>query len=460
MRYAKSTLTVSLVAGATVMTWPAIYNGFPLIFPDSMSYLEDGARVARAVFLRELSHYYGGRSFIYGLGILPFHWKINPWPIVGLHAALTAYVLWLVVRSFELSLPKYLALVIVLSATTGLGWFVSYVMPDILGPLLYLVIYLIMFSWQSLSRAERVFVLTLGAWAVASHSTHIVLGIGVGGLGAILMMFQRKNTAQVIRATARTAAIIALGAAANVAIHAYLYGKPSLTGPRAPFLLARLIADGPGRWYLQNHCAELRLAICEHVNDLPHDVATFLWAPKAIWRNASLPKQERLRDEEAIIVVGVLKTYPKEELEISLRHFWHQLLTFGLWNYYPDPYILEVFDDVLPPHAKLQYLRSRQAMTALHENVFTLIQAWTVVLSIFMVIGLGSIMFMDARYRDRKLIGLAAIIIFSVITNAAVTGILSNVEDRYQSRVIWLLPLLAALMLLVYVKHEDSAKPP
>jgi hypothetical protein len=46
-------------------------------------------------------------------------------------------------------------------------------------------------------------------------------------------------------------------------------------------------------------------------------------------------------------------------------------------------------------------------------------------------------------------VGLATIIIVAVIGNAAVTGALSNVEDRYQSRVIWLVPLLAGVLALV-----------
>jgi hypothetical protein len=71
------------------MTWPALYNGYPLLFPDSMSYLEDGRLVARAVFLHKFSADYGGRPFIYCLGILPLHRNVSPWPIVALNALLT-----------------------------------------------------------------------------------------------------------------------------------------------------------------------------------------------------------------------------------------------------------------------------------------------------------------------------------------------------------------------------------
>jgi hypothetical protein len=59
--------------GALFLAWPAFYNGFPLLYPDSMTYLDDGRIVARAIFLHQFSSYYGMRSFFYSLGILPFH---------------------------------------------------------------------------------------------------------------------------------------------------------------------------------------------------------------------------------------------------------------------------------------------------------------------------------------------------------------------------------------------------
>ena len=102
--------------------WPAFYNRYPLLYPDSVTYLQNGSPVARALFLHQLSHYYGMRSFIYSLGILPFHWNATLWPVMALQALLTAYVIWLVVRSI---LPHrtvfwYVALTAFLSLLTGL----------------------------------------------------------------------------------------------------------------------------------------------------------------------------------------------------------------------------------------------------------------------------------------------------------------------------------------------------
>src|ERR1035437_10394521 len=91
----------AVLLGALMLAWPAFLNGFPLIYPDSMTYLLDGRVVARALFLRQFTDYYGVRSFFYSLGILPFHWNISPWPVVALHCLLVAWIVSLLARTFQ-----------------------------------------------------------------------------------------------------------------------------------------------------------------------------------------------------------------------------------------------------------------------------------------------------------------------------------------------------------------------
>jgi hypothetical protein len=58
------------------------------------------------------------------------------------------------------------------------------------------------------------------------------------------------------------------------------------------------------------------------------------------------------------------------------------------------------------------------------------------------------------RRRPPRLIGLSVVIVSMVIANGFVTGILSMVEDRFQSRVIWSLPLLAGVFVLEWLDHR------
>ena len=449
--------SVSIMAGALLMAWPAFYNGYPLLYPDSMSYLEDGRLVARALFLRRFSADYGGRSFIYCLGILPLHWNVTPWPIVGLNALLTAYVIWLIVRSIlpGSTITGYFALVIPLSVVTGLGWFVSLIMPDIYGPVLYLSIYLLVFASDALSRAEYLLVVLIACWSVASHVTHLMLAAGLCVVLTLPLLLRRRSARPRLRAIGVVALIVVIAAATHMALHAYLYGEPSLNGKRAPFLMARVLIDGPGREYLRQHCGDAKLVICGYLNQLPTDTNDFLWKLDGIWQTASPATKEELRREEMPLVLATLRAFPREELSISAAHFWEQLMTFGLWDYGPNRWVEQMFDKVLPG-ARSRYLRTRQARRALPDEFSSSAQEWTVVASLVL---LGALAPFVLRRRPARLMGLTAVVIFVLIANAFVTGVFASVEDRYESRVIWLLPLLAILCALASLDHHGSMQP-
>ena len=182
----------------------------------------------------------------------------------------------------------------------------------------------------------------------------------------------------------------------------------------------------------------------------------FLWSARGIWQSASLAQQDRIRKEETRIVLGTLRAYPREELVVSAGHFWRQLHAFGLWDYDPNPWILAMVDTVLPG-GRPQYLRSRQARETLHEDVFTSVQDWTVLLSLVVIACWGLLL---RQKWSPRVIWLATIIGFVVVVNAAVTGVLANVEDRYQARVIWLVPLLAAVLVLTWIDERRRTRSP
>ena len=251
----------SVVAGALLMMWPAFLNGYPLLYPDSMSYLGDGRPLARMLLLHGPKGYSAMRSEFYSLGILLFHWNVTAWPIAALHALLASYVLWLVVRSLAVRRIElqFLAIVGLLSLTTSLGWYACFIMPDILGPVLYLSIYLLVFARETLSARERWAVSAIAWWAMAAHSTHLMLAAGVCVLLGLLLLLRWPPMRACGRGVAWMAAIVVLTASAQMALNGTLYGKPSLNGNRMPYLTARIVADGPGRWYLQRHCQRVAM---------------------------------------------------------------------------------------------------------------------------------------------------------------------------------------------------------
>jgi hypothetical protein len=435
----------AVLLGALLMTWPALFNGFPLLYPDSMTYLGDGPVVARAIFLHQTASYYGMRSFFYSLGILPLHWNVTAWPVVAFQAILMAYVLWLVVRSIlpRRTVAGYLILIAVLSVMTSLSWYVSLVMPDILGPALYLTFYLLAFARESLSRGERLSIDAIACWAVTSHATHMVLGVGLWLFLALVMMIQRQTKRQIVAAVGEMAILLAIAAAAQLTLHGYLYGTPSLNGERPPYLTARLVADGTGRKYLEQHCATEKWTLCDRLQNLVGDADHFLWDPDGGWGGASVDEQREMRREEMPFVLATIRAYPSEQFARSASAFWQQLKTFGIEDLDPSNWVADQFDEVLPG-AKSNYLSSRQAQNALHIEGFTAFQIWVVRSSPVLLIAFLPVVW---GRTSQRLLGLGVVIVTIVIANAFVTGTMSMVDERYGSRVIWLVPFWVGLAL-------------
>jgi len=474
-------------AGALSLTWPAIYNRYPLLYPDSISYLDDGRAVARALFLRQFSEHYGMRSLLYSLGILPFHWNGNPWPVVALQAMLAAYVIWLVLRSVLAApvesadgaqtgdtrvgavrshiVPQYLALMAAVSALTSVAWFASLVMPDVLGPLLYLCLYLLAFACETLSWRERAAVGVIAWWCATSHATHVVIAGGLCVLYWLVVLWRARPGAQLasgaavgarLRGTGSATLVVLVALASQFGLNAYLNRTFSLNAESPPYVLARVLADGPGRWYLQEHCGAQeprRFALCDYSAGIfanGDNGDEFLWGPSGVWETAPDEARAQIRREQREFIWAALREYPRAQISISLSNFWRQLGVFGVYIVDANEWMQSQIETVLPGQSAT-YSNSLEAHNALPLDFFSdLLQMWTIVGSL----GVIAIAGFAAAWRRRVPGGLrpgalGVTIISTVLANAFVTGVFSNVEDRYQSRVVWLIPLLAGILLLV-----------
>src|SRR5215472_5779672 len=138
---------VSLLLGFAFLTFLflaiALWNRFPLVFYDTGGYLAEGLEGA---FLPERSPVYSLLLYLTGGGT-------SLWPIVILHAAMTAYLVALTARAEveRLSLGQLMATGAILMLATGIGWYVGQVEPDCMTALVVLGAYLLIFRTASLS---------------------------------------------------------------------------------------------------------------------------------------------------------------------------------------------------------------------------------------------------------------------------------------------------------------------
>jgi hypothetical protein len=154
------------------------------------------------------------------------------------------------------------------------------------------------------------------------------------------------------------------------------------------------------------------------------------------------------------LVLATICAYPLQQLSRSAANFRDQFLHFGPYGFNANDWMLGQFDETLP-RARSSYLGSRQAHDALPLDLFTEIQWWTIIASLAAIALL--IPFLWRRHSPR-LAGLCLVVVATVVANALVTGVLSVVDDRYQCRVIWLVPLLAAIFFLDWLQQRETAR--
>lgn len=441
----KRLISAALCAlAALCLIWPALLNGYPLLFPDTVSYIAEGRPICYALF-----HAHAPvtimRSAIYPLLILPFHLNRNPWPILLLHTAIVAYTVYLTTRSIVARHAlNRTALILAVLGLTSLSWYIVLLMPDVLGGPLYLALYLFTFARETLSRHEQILLAAIAILCATSHSTHLALT----ALLCVVVWLYAAISKSRPTVFALHYLVLLLAGIAQVAVYTRLANKLVLAPPHPPYLEARILADGPGATYLRTHCPQPALpALCAHLGNLPPDDDQFLWASDGIWSNASPGEQTELLHEEWPLLRATVLTYPGQQLSLSLHNFFAQLVGFGLDNFDNNDYMQHHLDDALP-RASAVYAGTLQSRSAVPCRIPTLIGNLLVVLAL---ISIG----FTWRAASPRLRSLTLTILLVVLANAALTGIASEVDSRYQARIIWLLPLTALLALF---ERRDRAQ--
>ncbi|MDR3529697.1 MAG: hypothetical protein P4L90_03925, partial [Rhodopila sp.] len=218
-------------AAAAFLLWPALWNGYPIVFADTGTYLSQAI------------HLYAGwdRPVFYSLFMLPLHAMVTLWPVVIVQALLATWVLWLVSRVLVPGLSGiwFVVGVAVLSVVSWLPWIASELMPDLFTPLLVLVLCLLAWVPERLSPREQAVLVALSAFMIASQQSSLPLACV---LVAVLGVLGRFDHAPSIVAGARPIPVRQTGRRSNVRPAALSPSSwPGVSRPSTP---DRWCADG------------------------------------------------------------------------------------------------------------------------------------------------------------------------------------------------------------------------
>ena len=433
--------TVIPMIMAAIILLPAMWNGFPFVFPDTGGYLVPPFT----------GHLQLGRSALYG-AFLAAGSSLDFWPNIVAQALLTAWIVSVLMRTERFKRPATaVAVIAALCVCTSLPWYAGQLQPDVFLPLSVLAFYLIVFAPSKLHTWEIVTLAAVVAFSIALHMS----------IFALLVLLFVFNVA--IWAAARIIALprprlvfaaisIAAGVALAILSNSVIAGVPTLTPGGSFFLFGRLVEDGFVKTYLDQNCPSAQLSLCKYRDSLPTGSDYWLWGRASPlvklggWR-AFAPEGER-------IVIGSLLQQPGAHAVAVLKDTLAQLLTVATGEGFDskDNLNTELTLKEYAPRTLLRYSAAAQQHNAINFGAINLLH---IPLALGATLLLPFVVaFCWLRQTVTATLGLTVCV--ALLANAAVSATFSGIHDRYQSRIasIALLAVVLACLDLLRVHRR------
>ena len=304
-------IALALTVATALLLAPAIWNGFPLVYYDSVDYLQ-------LPFIWQMPIY---RTAGYALVTILGRLAHSLWAVPLLQSALVAYVLYEALRRFQPRAPEtaLVAVAGLLLLTSGLPWFTSEIMPDAFTGIVVLAFAILVCDEGLLGSARRAGLTAILALAIAVHTSHAAL---TGGLLLSLLLVSLAAPSLWPGLLYRLklpflAFMIGLGLATGANFAAT--GRPFLLQDNAVLTLGLFIEDGLAEKYLDHACGkpEPKYQLCAARRRLPHNANMFLWHDRDFDK---LGGWMGMHDEARRIVRASIKSYPLTYL-LGFRHF-------------------------------------------------------------------------------------------------------------------------------------------
>jgi hypothetical protein len=472
-----------------VLLWPALYNGQPIFFPDTTAYVRGADAGVQAAFHRRSAWslsdeesivkpspsapasasasppanappslssikdktVLSGRSPYYGALLYLGDLTGGFWLSVAVQALAMLAALALAIRTLRLSAgPALLAGVGCMAVLTPLPLFVSFLMPDVFAGIGILTAASLLAAYGALAWTGYLTAFVLLSASVIVHDTHaVIVGILLALAIAWSLIARRWPNWRGMIVIGLALAVAVLGQAAFSIVVRHVVGAPPL---RPPFLMARMIEDGPGYRYLQATCPSNGLAVCRFLDRLPRPAYVILWerGPDGVFGNAQPEMRRQLSAEEMRFVLAVLAYDPWGELLATLRSIGSLLTTLRLdeFRYYPE--YKESFAVKVPPEHFQRMQGTAAYRGTMPIGVLAAVSLATLLLGAAAIA--GALAWRRTRAAlDPAVLRVTAWMAAGLLANAAICGAVSGAYPRLGVRIAWLVPFAALLIAVALV---------
>lgn len=414
---------------------PALWNGFPLMFDDVGGYLERWPTATLGL----------GRSTVYGLLLWVTRWA-SFLPVVLLQALVTTFVVNSALKVFGAGRSPF-ALPITTAAialTSGAAFFVSKAIPDAWAAPAVLALHLVAWHSDRFSKFELTFMIVIIAFAGASHMAIFGVLAGLSILDLIAWPIRRRlnfTPTGIVLATAATWSGLALLLATN----AVIAGRFALTPGGNVFLLARLVEDGMAAKILAEECPRSDWQLCAFRTELPAYAEAFIWDANSPLQKIGNVNDQRVSREIASIIMRSIVAHPVEHIERAAALAIEQFFDTGVGGSM-EPLASRHARWTLTRYAPWVLPRYDTARQQIETIDLTLWSDWIVVpVATIASLALPVLAVIWWRRRCRQEALLATMLFLALVGNAAICGVISSPNDRYQARLVWLATLAIGL---------------
>ena len=431
---------IAAVAIPLMLLAPALWNGYPLLQWDTGGYL---ARWYEGYLVPS-------RSTVFGL-YLHFGEDSNFWINLGIQALTTLWVLQLTLRVMGMGQPlRLLAMSLVLILTTALASLASMLLTDIFAGLSILSLFILVVHGERTTATEKCCLFALTAFAAASHSATLAVLLGLCCLGWIVRPFSRGRIA--VSGLTQSSLTVVVGTAMLLSANFALSGQLAWTPGGYGVAFGRMLQDGIVTRYLREHCPQQKLKLCPYRDQLPATADQFLWGNSMF---NTLGRFHGLNDEMGFIVLHSLAEYPALQAEAALAATAQQLVDVATGEG-TDGWLGHTYG-IIERYIPAQSKPMRAAQQQRWHFDFTVINRIHIPVALASMLLTVIVFGRGLRYRQSDdLTLLAGTVIFALLGNAVVCGVISGPHDRYGARLAWVATFVGLIAAVRHFTGEDA----